>query len=263
MKIEIVQSGRVLPSTYHDGKYFVEAPPTGEYAIRLINNSSQRRLAVVTVDGKNVIDGEPGSYNGGGYVLERYGRVDIPGWHRGNAEVAKFEFTPAEGSYAAQMGDGVKNTGVIGVAIFDEKPTIHHRINQRSVRRSTKGISSDEKTSAPLNFDGDHSRGCVVMDAAYEGDANQVMGIPCCAGAAPAEAYAEDIGTGYGAKQAFHTQETTFNRASAHPNLLIELRYAVRAKLVEWGVPVRKKAPEKSPFPESEVIVPAPPGWEG
>jgi len=270
MRVEIVQNGRALPTTYHEGKYFVEAPLSGDYAIRITNNLGFRRLAVTTVDGKNVIDGEPGSYNGGGYVLQPWASVTIPGWHRSNQEVAKFSFTPSEGSYASQMGDGVKNTGVIGVAVFDERqrPVMkghsqiirHSRHESSDVDYGMKGIPvSAGGTARGMSFSEEapenRARGCAVMDGYVEA-------VPCAAPACAAAA-APELGTAYGEKSTFFTEETTFQRATSTPALLIDIRYAVRAKLVEWGVPVHEPIPDKSAFPSEQPGVPAPPGWRG
>lgn len=126
MKIEIVQRGRVLKSYYHEGQTYVEAPPTGDYTIRLTNSSTKRRKAIVSVDGINVIDGETAGKRadgkwGPGYVLRARETINIPGWRRDNDKVARFTFEAQENSYSNQVGKGTSNTGVIGVAVFDEK----------------------------------------------------------------------------------------------------------------------------------------------
>lgn len=122
MQIEIIgKKGRTLRSINHGGQTYIEAPEKGEYKIRLRNTSANRRLAIVSVDGVNVLDGKDAGFDGRGYVLRPWETIDIPGWMRSDSKVAKFEFKEQGGSYAAQTGRGVSNVGVIGVAVYDEK----------------------------------------------------------------------------------------------------------------------------------------------
>jgi hypothetical protein len=122
MKLEILQGDTVLRQYSHNSRFFAEAPPQGAYKIRVTNESNAKRLAVVAVDGVNVVTGEDATVNGPGYVLRPRESVIIPGWRRDGEKVAKFTFQSQEGSYANRTGRGTKNTGIIGVAIYDEKP---------------------------------------------------------------------------------------------------------------------------------------------
>lgn len=150
MKVEIIHKHKPLRSLSHDGQTYLSAPKKGTYTIRLQNDSTVRRLAVVTVDGVNVIDGKDGEYKGTGYVLNPFETVDIPGWKRDGGEAAAFVFRPEEASYAAQTGRGTRNVGVIGVAVFEEKvqaPTVtittcgcsHHHYHHYPDRWYTRG----------------------------------------------------------------------------------------------------------------------------
>jgi len=121
MHVEILQGGRVLRCLSHEGKNYIEAPPEGEYQIRLTNNCPRRRIAVISVDGINVIDGEEAGFDGSGYVMRAWESMTIKGWRRSDSEVAAFSFTASEASYSNKTGKGTKNTGVIGLAVFDEK----------------------------------------------------------------------------------------------------------------------------------------------
>lgn len=114
-----VQSGNSLKE-YHDKNsvVWVEGDKGNEYTVMFRNNSNRRVAIIVTVDGKNVVDGQSGSYNGGGYIIEAYGYVSIPGWRLDNdkKKVDKFNFV----DIAAKMGND-SNVGVIGCAVFYEK----------------------------------------------------------------------------------------------------------------------------------------------
>ena len=78
--------------------------PGARYAVRLVNNSGQRVLAVVAIDGVNVVSGETASVGQRGYVLEPWQRTEITGWRKSDDEVAAFEFTALADSYAARTG---------------------------------------------------------------------------------------------------------------------------------------------------------------
>lgn len=120
MNIEIIYEGRVLRRHSHDGRQFIEAPPEGEYQIRLTNTVNRRRMAVVSVDGINVVDDSKASHDGPGYVLRPWESITIKGWRRSDEKGASFTFNGKHDGLSAQTGRGTKNTGVIGVAVFDE-----------------------------------------------------------------------------------------------------------------------------------------------
>ena len=61
-------------------------------------------LAVVSVDGVNVVTGETAAPAQGGYVIDSWRNLDITGWRKSDAEVAAFHFTASQASYAARTG---------------------------------------------------------------------------------------------------------------------------------------------------------------
>lgn len=329
MRVEIIQGGRVLRQFNHEGQSFIEAPPSGDYSIRLTNNCPRRRIAVISVDGINVVDGSPASHDGPGYVIRPWETVPIKGWRRTDSEVAAFTFTEQGGSYSNQAGKGTKNVGVIGVAVFEEKErppvpapfvihTHHHHHHPApppcypppqytwqttSTGTAPQTFGSPVSTTTTTTAD---SRGIPSGDDdAYLGDDGGE--VACCAGAAAAACSddldyshvveqvttttrrrlsksrglvgegtlrrevgegtlrreVKEVGTGYGGRATMHTEATEFERATAAPVLVVVLRYAVRAKLEEWGVPMGVPASPEA-FPASAgVAVAAPPGWRG
>jgi hypothetical protein len=75
---------------------------------------------VATVDGLDVIDGQPGSFEKRGYLVAPWSTVEIDGFRRSEDEVAAFRFGRVRDSYAAKRGSD-RNVGVIGVAVFQER----------------------------------------------------------------------------------------------------------------------------------------------
>jgi hypothetical protein len=230
MKIELLHGGRVLPSTHHYGQEWVLAPDTGNYEVRLVNDSPVRRLAVLTVDGVNALDGTDGSHDGPGYVLDPWQSVDIRGWLRSNREAAAFSFEAVEGSYAAQTGRGTRNTGVVGVAVFDERPKVTY---------SKRGGLRDGV--APMSY--------ASLDSASptKGIVRRSLG----------------LGTGYGERVEMHTSSTTFERVRP-PVQVLTLRYGSRDQFRALDIPIPlERTAEPQAFPAHAGFVPPPANWRG
>ncbi len=143
--INVLVNGNRCKQYLHNGRTFIEAKEGSEYVVEIKNNSWEKILAVVSVDGLNVVDGEPADDNGTGYILDKYSAQKLYGFQYSKEKVAAFKFgafgavkiDPATGKpeidpstgkeiplgYAASKGDGAeKNAGVIGVRIWDEIP---------------------------------------------------------------------------------------------------------------------------------------------
>jgi len=121
MRIEIIGAGVESPIIHHNGEKFVVAKKGQEYQLRVHNNSGRRRLAVLSIDGQNIVTGEKATKDGDGWVLNPWQTCIIRGWHRTNEEAAAFKFSELGASYSSQTGKGTDNTGVIGCAVFEEK----------------------------------------------------------------------------------------------------------------------------------------------
>ncbi len=289
MQIEIIgKKGRTLRSINHGGQTYIEAPAQGEYKIRLRNTSGSRRLAIVSVDGVNVLDGKDAGFDGRGYVLRPWETIDVPGWMRSDSKVAKFEFKEQGGSYAAQTGRGTSNVGVIGVAVYDEKVQTYvpphwtaYRSEYNSLRLTksygnintnpeehprgmkTMGMipGKEEKTSGGLFSE------CMEQPENYSCNTINVVQRPrgaetCSFDSSPVSLdymnqemergttkSVQDVGTGYGHEASFYTETTTFNRATTVPALVVSVRYATRERLVSWGVPLDQPQAPMAPNP--------------
>ena len=113
-------SGRILPTYFSDGRWYVAGKPGNEYEIRIRNQSGGDVLAVTSVDGVNVVSGETAAPGQTGYVLASGSYLPIKGWRKDMSKVAAFYFTRLDDSYAARTGRP-DNVGVIGVAVFRRK----------------------------------------------------------------------------------------------------------------------------------------------
>src|SRR5262245_29976218 len=128
--------GVPLPTFRWNGRLLVEGRHGQRYSIEITNWSGVRIEAVATVDGLDVMDGEPGSFAKRGYVLSPGETYEIAGFRRNQSAVAAFRFGSVAESYAAQTGDDA-NVGVIGVAFFTEHGAPPFWRQDETARRST------------------------------------------------------------------------------------------------------------------------------
>jgi hypothetical protein len=112
--------GRRLAVHWHDGRAYVVGKPGNEYQVNVRSRLQEDILAVVSVDGVNVVSGETASPAQMGYVLSAMQSYDVLGWRKSLSETAAFYFTALSDSYAARTGRP-DNVGVIGVALFRKK----------------------------------------------------------------------------------------------------------------------------------------------
>jgi len=221
--------GRVLPVYRHEGRRFVVGKPGNEYAIRVRNGGAGRVLAVTSVDGVNVITGDTASPQQSGYVLAPYESAEIAGWRTSLSRTAAFYFTSLPDSYAARTGRP-DNVGVIGVAIFAERP--------RPVAIDPLGRNEAGRADAR------------TTEASPAAPANQA--------GAPRDQAAK-LGTGYGRGETSYASYTRFERASETPVETIAIYYDSLQNLLAQGVPVVPIARNRpDPFPDSGRFVPHP-----
>jgi len=224
--------GRVLPLYWHEGRRYVVGKPGNEYAIRVRNGAGGRVLAVMSVDGVNVITGDTASPQQSGYVLAPYETAEIAGWRTSLSRTAAFYFTALPDSYAARTGRP-DNVGVIDVAIFTEK---QRPIALQEPRRESNARMDAKTLQTPS----------APVAAARE------------SGAARDEA--AKLGTGYGRSEASYASYTRFERASEMPSETIAIYYDSFANLLAQGVPVAPPVARyrPDPFPQPGHFVPAP-----
>lgn len=117
---------RYWPIFQHRQRWYVGGEHDQPYQLLLRNNGPGRVLVVISVDGVNVLSGEPAATDQPGYILPAHGSVRVAGWRKSLNSVAQFVFTTPDDSYAERTGQG-GNTGVLGFAVFEEAPPMEHR----------------------------------------------------------------------------------------------------------------------------------------
>lgn len=112
--------GRTLPGFTAGGRALVIGDDGGRYRIVVRNGTTARFEIVASVDGLDVIDGQPADPNRRGYLVDPHDTLVIDGFRTSDDAVAAFRFGKVAESYAAQTS-GDRNVGVIGMAIFAER----------------------------------------------------------------------------------------------------------------------------------------------
>jgi len=248
-------SGATLPVHFHQGEYWVAGRPGARYAIAVRNKMGERVLAVTSVDGVNVLNGETAAWGQTGYVFGSYQQYQITGWRKSNSEVAAFEFSVASDSYAERTGR-TGHVGVIGVALFRESvpepvaqaPEVYRR-NESDSEKSAARVRE-----APSALSASPAPSTAAAGQAADRSERMARSMP-----------APKLGTGHGQREESMVSHTSFARQQSQPNETIRIRYDSRENLVASGVirepVIRPLMPAPNPFPLSDNVsyVPDPP----
>ncbi len=240
-ELQILVDGSPAQTYYQNGETYVLGYRGARYTLRVSNHSSQRVEAVVSVDGRDVIDGRTADYqHKRGYLVPAYGQVEIDGWRLSNNQAAAFRFSSVAGSYAARTGSA-REVGVIGLAVFPERyePPYHAYV----------------PTPHPhpyYSYRDDYQGGPPPPPAAKSdaGRADSASETPPAAAPQPSDASGAlaqrekrtakerpGLGTGFGERVDSEIQEVPFFRQNTfQPAALLGVRYNDRAGLLAMGI---------------------------
>src|SRR4051812_10336943 len=120
-ELTVLVDGVPARAYMHDGESYVLGQLGSHYTLRVSNHTGRRMEAVVSVDGRDAIDGRPADWRSKrGYLVPAWGSIDIEGWRISHSQAAAFRFSSVPDSYAARTGSA-RDVGVIGVAVFPER----------------------------------------------------------------------------------------------------------------------------------------------
>jgi len=222
------ETGEIARVWRFQGRLFVAGQPGARYSIRVTNNTPGRVLAVMSVDGVNILTGETAGFGQRGYVFSPYETYDVTGWRKSDREVAAFTFAPLSRSYAARTGRP-GDVGVIGLAAFSE------RVYAPPARTDTPSVSPEARDESGSDVDE------VVVTGQSRGAAL----------ARPAPQPAEKLGTGHGQREWSSVTTVNFERATGYPQMVSRLEYDSTENLIAMGVIPRQPPvpPRPRPFP--------------
>ena len=253
--VELVSrpDGRALTVYPRDGRNWVIGTPGQEYGIRVCNTTAGRLLAVMSVDGVNIVSGDTASPSQSGYVLSAYECASINGWRKSQSATAAFYFTTLADSYATRTGRP-DNLGVIGVAFFREKA------ERVAMKDAPAKVAASPAAEVPARQDAAAggtraAEGRMARERAEPANDAVAASRPESAPAPMAK-----VGTGYGRHETSYVQETRFDRESPTPYETIAINYDRRENLLAMGIltsPSIARTPD--PFPGSPRFVPEPP----
>jgi hypothetical protein len=278
----ITENGETAPTFALKDRFYVQGNLNQRYTIRVTNPTARRVEAVVTVDGLDVVDGEPGDLNKRGYIVPAYSETRIEGFRTSLADVATFRFSSVDNSYAGKKGKS-RNVGVIAVAIFEEtapppdqqiiapdrdswrdteernpRPgrTFDGRLDgsrdKVAAKRSMPAESEEAPSAAPVGGTGYRGGGAV---------ASRPMPMPHppppphddfdggdIAPPTTTRTNRPGLGTEFGEQRYSAASYTKFERAANRPIAIAELRYNDQAGLMALGIPV-------APMPDDGEIM--------
>ena len=210
-------TGQWLRQYPHRGDTWVAGTPGNRYGVRLTNNTGERVLVVLSVDGINAVTGQTAAPSQAGYVLEPWESTEIAGWRKSLDDIAQFVFTDLGDSYAARTGRP-RNVGVIGVAVFQE--------------------------SRPRYYPAPAPAPSISRGREYERDEAKSASAPVPQGnmreQAADSAARQSMGTGHGQREWSPVGQTQFVRATRSPAQINELRYDDAHRLISIGAMPRQ-----------------------
>jgi len=236
--LKIFVNGKPIPN-YFDryGKCWVEARKGTKFEIKIMNDWWNRVLAIVSVDGLNIINAkfEPPEISPG-YIVNRFSSITIPGWKINENEARDFIFTDREKSYATKVGADQQNVGVIGVAIIDEK--VNYRIFSDYIFDKSYNENPIWYWQNPIHITS-NTRG--FSNPSYSCDCNSY------------NYDGPNLGVGSGEKEQFVTGRQYFERGNLIK--IINVYYDHRNGLINRGIIQEKSLFPKS-FPEVNAYCP-------
>lgn len=267
--IEVLVNGKPVKHYYHQGRTYIEAKTGTQYELRVRNNTARRILAVISVDGLNVITGERATPEDTGYIVGAYASATIKGFRHSDNNVAAFKFVTKSDSYNAEMGEDTSNVGVIGLVTHAERITtpipIQHTYSHRVVRKNLwepatpVWCGTDQYANYCADFGG-HDSQASIMSCIHTSDTpkgphrltqNNITAVP-------ATTVNHSVGTGWGDNIVQKTETVSFERGIQLDTELIY--YSSREDLSAAGI-IQPANVVQIPSAFATTYAKAPPGW--
>jgi hypothetical protein len=280
-ELSLLINGNRVSEYYHNGNMFVEGRANSTYELQVRNNSPERIMAILSVDGLGVIDGQAAGADSPGYVIEPYQTLTVPGWKVDGDTAAKFQFGSSSGSYSNRTGRGKKNVGVVGLMVFRPQPTYNNAYfpstsftftdysmsngwPQNSSASSVNNVLMGTSTCIGSGLDADSVRSMTSHPGVAASLNSTVTSTP----SAVSKSVTQSLGTEYGDATKFETKSVTFTKRDPnYPDALIAIYYDDAQGLEARGIilPYRNTGPQAFPTytaSNSTTYASPPPGWQ-
>ena len=152
VSMHVQVNGRACKEYTHKGMSFIEARSGTNYTVKIKNDNPYRVMAVLSVDGLDVVTGKPAEETNTGYIIDAYSSLDVKGYRISDDNSASFIFTSKGKSYVQQAKSNATNAGVIGLRTYKEKLPYYSGWAVNSGVPYTTLVAPTYTTSVPLTY---------------------------------------------------------------------------------------------------------------
>jgi hypothetical protein len=237
-------------------------------------------MAVLSVDGLDVVTGKPAEETNTGYIIDAYSSLDVKGYRISDDNSASFIFTSKGKSYVQQAKSNATNAGVIGLRTYKEKvPYYSGWILDSGVPYTilgnntintipctyTVGNTTVTGTTTAANNCSNYFNTTLASNTSLNASSGILRSMNVSSNTSTPLSHKQfDTGTGWGSKLEDKVTRVSFEKG----DMLVEMSvyYASKEALVEMGVDL-----QNTPKIAKEPIMPKafgnyctpPKGWNG
>ncbi len=280
VSMHVQVNGRACKEYTHKGMSFIEARTGTNYTVKIKNDNSYRVMAVLSVDGLDVVTGKPAEETNTGYIIDAYSSLDVKGYRISDDNSASFIFTSKGKSYVQQAKSNATNAGVIGLRTYKEKvPYYSGWILDSGVPYTilgnntintipctyTVGNTTVTGTTTAANNCSNYFNTTLASNTSLNASSGILRSMNVSSNTSTPLSHKQfDTGTGWGSKLEDKVTRVSFEKG----DMLVEMSvyYASKEALVEMGVDL-----QNTPKIAKEPIMPKafgnyctpPKGWNG
>lgn len=287
VSMHVQVNGRACKEYTHKGMSFIEARHGTNYTVKIKNDNPYRVMAVLSVDGLDVVTGKPAEETNTGYIIDAYSSLDIKGYRISDDNSASFIFTSKGKSYVQQAKSNATNAGVIGLRTYKEKvpyyytgwltttPTyttipLTYTIGSNSFGNitttgGTAATTVSGTTTAAYNCSNYYSSTTTPLSSAPKASSGILRSMDVSSDTSKPLSHKQfDTGTGWGSKLEDKVTRVSFEKG----DMLVEMSmyYASKEALLEMGVDLQNtpKIAKEPVMPKAFGNYCTPPkGWNG
>ncbi len=280
VSMHVQVNGRACKEYTHKGMSFIEARTGTNYTVKIKNDNPYRVMAVLSVDGLDVVTGKPAEETNTGYIIDAYSSLDVKGYRISDDNSASFIFTSKGKSYVQQAKSNATNAGVIGLRTYKEKvPYYSGWILDSGVPYTilgnntintipctyTVGNTTVTGTTTAANNCSNYFNTTLASNTSLNASSGILRSMNVSSDTSTPLSHKQfDTGTGWGSKLEDKVTRVSFEKG----DMLVEMSvyYASKEALVEMGVDL-----QNTPKIAKEPIMPKafgnyctpPKGWNG
>lgn len=280
VSMHVQVNGRACKEYTHKGMSFIEARHGTNYTVKIKNDNPYRVMAVLSVDGLDVVTGKPAEETNTGYIIDAYSSLDVKGYRISDDNSASFIFTSKGKSYVQQAKSNATNAGVIGLRTYKENYTgcltatptytvttipLIYTLGNITTAVGTAATTVSGTTTAAYNCSNYYSSTTTPVSSAPKASSGILRSMNVSSDISKPLSHKQfDTGTGWGSKLEDKVTRVSFEKG----DMLVEMSvyYASKEALVEMGVDLQNtpKIAKEPAMPKAFGNYCTPPkGWNG